>query len=145
MAGVPLGDTPESHRTGSAGSVTTISSYSLIEWMHIQLLDEFSATWFSNNTNLLHNISVQQQGKEAKHNTTTAPTRHPLPSRRRNTTHTYRTTHPPTDQATHPPTIPPTMLQQYDNKRMRCLYSNFARARRLYSGENKILLLHQTQ
>ena len=33
---------------------------------------------------------------------------------------TYRTTHPPTDQTMHLPTDPPTMLQQYSSKGMRC-------------------------
>ena len=42
-AGVSLGNTPQSSRSGSAGSVTIISSSSLIEWMQIQLA-ESSAT-----------------------------------------------------------------------------------------------------
>ena len=39
----PFEDPPQSRRTGLANSVTTMSSYSLVEWMQIQLLAEFSA------------------------------------------------------------------------------------------------------
>ena len=110
----PLGETPQSRRTIQQVVVTNMSSCSLTEWMQIQLLAEFRATRFSNSTNLPHNISVRQQGKEATHNTTTATTRHPLPGRRQNTSHV------PHDTPTHQPSHPLTMLQQYSSERMRC-------------------------
>ena len=50
---------------------------------------------------------AHKEGKEATHNSTTAPTRHPLPGRRQNTTHvphdtpTHRPSHPPSYQPTH--------------------------------------------
>ena len=58
--------------------------------------------------------------KERTQHTTQQPHQHDICFQAADqTTPTYRTTHPPTDQAIHPPNSPPTMLQQYSSKRMR--------------------------
>ena len=103
-------------------------------------LAEFSAISFSNNTNPPYNLSVRQQGKESTHNTTTVPTRHPLPFRRRNTTHVPYNTPPHRPSHLYQPTHPPCYSSTSAHG---CVvsYSKFARAGRFHSGDNKILLL----
>ena len=87
--------------------------------MQIQLLAKFSATWFSNSTNLPH-IGVRQQGSNTQHNNRTDTT---CASRSPNKTPpTNRTTHPPTDQEMHPPTNPLTMLQHYSAQQTDALF-----------------------
>ena len=100
--------------------------------MQIQLLAEFSATWFSNSANLPH-VSVWQQGSNTQHNNRTdmtcasrSPTKH-HPG-------TARHTHPPTKPCTHQPTHPPCYSTTTANG---CVvsYSNLAKEQIGYTAE----------
>ena len=90
-----------------------------------------------------HQRSAATKGSNTQHNNRTNTTSASRPPTKHHPC-TARHTHPPTKPSTHEPTHPPCSASTAANG---CIVScsNFARAGRLYSGENRILLLHQRQ
>ena len=111
--------------------------------MRIKLHAEFSNLILEQHKPTAHQRSAARKG--ATRNTTTAPTRHPLPDRRQKTTHVLYDT--PTHRPSHAPTIQPTHHATAVQKQTDALFRarELARAGRLYSGEDKIMLLYQKQ